>query len=116
MCTDSHGAFAGRIQCPYHGWSYALDGRLVGAPHMDSDDFRLHDYPLHAVDTELWDGHIFLRLDNHHEKFSLTTRLGDLPRKFANWRMRDLRMHRRIVYEVKANWKLIVLNYNECLH
>ena len=116
MCTDAHGTFAGRIQCPYHGWSYALDGRLLGAPHMDSDDFRLQDYPLHAVETDVWDGHIFLRLDTHNDQTSLTTRLGDLPRRFANWRMQDLRMHRRIVYEVKANWKLIVLNFNECLH
>ena len=42
--------------------------------------------------------------------------LGDLPERFAAYRMADLRLGRRIVYEVKANWKLIVLNYNECLH
>ena len=40
----------------------------------------------------------------------------DLPERFAAWRMGDLRLGRRIVYDVKANWKLIVLNYNECLH
>ena len=116
MCTEAHGTFAGRIQCPYHGWSYALDGRLVGAPHMDGDDFRLHDYPLHAVQADLWDAHIFLRLNASPDDHPLKRHLGDLPRKFSNWRMQDLRMHRRIVYEVKANWKLIVLNYNECLH
>ena len=35
---------------------------------------------------------------------------------FDHWRMQDLRLNKRIVYEVKANWKLIILNYNECLH
>jgi glycine betaine catabolism A len=46
----------------------------------------------------------------------LAEQLADLPEKFAPWRMEELRMHRRMVYDVKANWKLIVLNYNECLH
>jgi Rieske 2Fe-2S family protein len=39
-----------------------------------------------------------------------------LPDKFAAWRMQDLRMYRRIAYDVKANWKLVILNFNECLH
>ena len=46
----------------------------------------------------------------------LRDQLADLPERFAPWRMADLRLGRRIVYDVKANWKLIVLNYNECLH
>ena len=36
LCSVAEGNFAGRIQCPYHGWTYALDGRLLGAPHMDN--------------------------------------------------------------------------------
>jgi Rieske 2Fe-2S family protein len=47
---------------------------------------------------------------------SLAAQLADLPEKFAAWGMRDLRRYQRITYEVKANWKLIILNYNECLH
>ena len=50
------------------------------------------------------------------ERQPLAAQLGELPEKFAAWRMGELKMHRRIVYDVKANWKLIVLNYNECLH
>ena len=43
-------SFAGSIQCPYHAWTYALDGRLVGAPHMDDvPHFDKADYPLHRV-------------------------------------------------------------------
>jgi glycine betaine catabolism A len=35
LCTDATGLFPGSIQCPYHAWTYGLDGRLIGAPHMD---------------------------------------------------------------------------------
>ncbi len=47
---------------------------------------------------------------------SLKDQLRDLPERFAAYRMGDLRLARRIVYDVKANWKLIILNFNECLH
>jgi Rieske 2Fe-2S family protein len=114
MCAVGEGSLGGRIQCPYHGWSYALDGRLLGAPHMDEPDFRREDYPLHQVAAATWDGHIFLNLA--HNPQPLEEQLGELREKFAPWRMADLRLHRRIVYDVRANWKLIVLNYNECLH
>ena len=46
----------------------------------------------------------------------LTEQLADLPGKFTSWRMQDLRLGHRIVYDLRANWKLIVQNYNECLH
>lgn len=113
MCTTSQGTFAGRIQCPYHGWSYGLDGRLLGAPHMD-ESFCREDYPLNRVHADLWDGHIFINLSADPEP--LGQQLADLPQKFANWRMAELRLYKRIVYDVKANWKLLILNYNECLH
>ena len=114
MCTASEGRLPGRIQCPYHGWTYALDGCLIGAPHMDDTGFSREDYPLKDVRTDVWDGHIFVHFGGHPD--ALTTQLAGLPEKFAPWRMQDLRLHKRIVYDVKANWKLIILNYNECLH
>ena len=113
MCTEPEGSFAGRIRCPYHGWTYGLDGCLAGAPHMAESTFRREDFPLRALSVELWEGHIFLHFG---AASPLSVHLGDLPRKLANWRMRELRSARRIVYQVNANWKLIVLNYSECLH
>ena len=71
-------------------------------------------YPLHAVGAEEWAGHIFVNLAKRREP--LREQLGDLQEKFAAWDMQNLRMHKRMVYDVKANWKLIVQNYNECLH
>jgi Rieske 2Fe-2S family protein len=114
MCTQPQGKFAGRIQCPYHGWTYGLDGKLLGAPHMDGCDFRREDYPLHGVHADIWDGHIFLNLAAEPEP--LAAQLADLPSKFAPWGMQDLRLYKQLLYDVQANWKLIVLNYNECMH
>ena len=115
LCTDATGVFPGSIQCPYHAWTYGLDGSLIGAPHMDEvPHFDRADYPLHRVHADEWDGHVFLNVAA--QPAPLLSQLADLPDKFAQWRMSELRLGRRIVYDVRANWKLIVQNYNECLH
>ena len=115
LCTEPAGNFAGSIQCPYHAWTYDLNGRLVGAPHMDEvPHFRKSDFPLHSVQTDVWDGHIFVNLSPSPRP--LREQLAGLPDKFAAWKMADLRLGHRIVYDLKANWKLIIQNYNECLH
>jgi glycine betaine catabolism A len=115
LCDQATGQFPGSIQCPYHAWTYDLDGALIGAPLMDLvDGFSRDDYPLHAVACQVWDGHIFINLSPSSEP--LPAQLGDLPHRFAPWRMSELRAVRRIDYDVHANWKLIVQNYNECLH
>ncbi len=114
ICREAEGKFPGRIQCPYHAWTYGLDGRLLGAPHMEDPGFHKEEFPLRAVQAEVWDGHVFLSLAN--QPAPLAEQLRDLPAKFASWKMHELRAYKRTSYEVQANWKLIVLNYNECLH
>ena len=115
LCAESAGTFGGRITCPYHAWTYSYDGALVGAPHMEGTaGFSKSDYPLGAVRASVWDGHVFVSLDPDGP--SLEAYLGALPAKFAPWRMGDLRVAARQTYDVGANWKLIVQNYNECLH
>ena len=114
-CTDEQGHFAGRIQCPYHLWTYRLDGTLANAPHMqDVPHFRKEDHSLGTVACEEWDGHIFLNCAE--QPGSLSNQLATLPEKFAPWRMQDLQRGARIVYDLNTNWKLILLNYSECLH
>ena len=113
LCTEPEGHFEGRIVCPYHGWSYGLDGGLLGAPQMGGD-FQRDEYPLREAETSVWDGHIFLRLTP--TALSLAEQLGSLPNAFRAWKMQDLLLGHRTVYEVRANWKLMVANYNECLH
>jgi len=115
LCSETTGQLAGSVQCPYHAWTYDLDGRLIGAPHMEEvPHFRKDDYPLQRVHAAEWDGHVFLNLAA--DPPPLGSQLGPLADKFRSWRMQDLRLGHRIVYDVKANWKLIIQNYNECLH
>ena len=131
LCEQAEGHFVERIQCPYHTWTYDLEGRLIAAPHMPPG-FRKDDYPLHRAGCDVWDGHIFVYLGPAAPALpalpaspapsgvpvlpALRDQLADLPTRFAPWEIGDLRLGRRIVYDVKANWKLVVLNYNECLH
>jgi len=114
LCTEARGQVSS-IQCPYHAWTYGLDGRLLAAPQMDDvEGFDKADYPLREVACEAWDGHIFINLAENQTP--LGRHLGELPARFAPWRMGELRRTRRIEYDVAANWKLVVQNYNECLH
>ncbi len=114
LCSAAEGNVAGRIQCPYHGWTYGLNGRLLGAPHMDPSVFERAEYPLQRLHVDVWDGHLFLNAQA--KPAPLRAQLGDLPERFAPWRMAELRLQKRMIYDIRANWKLIVANYNECLH
>jgi Rieske 2Fe-2S family protein len=110
--TCGHGS---AIRCPYHAWTYGLDGRLIGAPHMDQvPDFDKGDYSLHAVNLALWEGLIFVNLAD--SPTPLEEWFAPLKGKFSHWNMSILRAAKRIVYDVKANWKLMFENYSECYH
>jgi Rieske 2Fe-2S family protein len=115
LCKEGEGKIAGRIRCPYHAWSYDLDGKLASAPNMEKvEGFRLEDHPLGKVSTAVWDGHIFINLAEKPIPFA--EHLAGLDTKFAPWGMADLKRVERRVYQLKANWKLIFQNYSECLH
>src|SRR6266566_8262210 len=103
------------IQCPYHAWTYALDGRLIGAPHMDEvPGFDKADYSLRPVNLALWEGFIFINLDEN--AMPLQEWFAPLNGKFSHWNMPILRLAKRIEYDVRANWKLMFENYSECYH
>jgi Rieske 2Fe-2S family protein len=115
LCTEAKGHFTGRIQCPYHAWTYGLDGRLVSAPHMEgTPGFRLDDVSLARVHVEVWEGHVFAALAA--SPAPLRDQIGALSEKFAPWGMFELRRAYRATYDVRANWKLVISNYSECLH
>jgi Rieske 2Fe-2S family protein len=115
LCAVDHGNLAGRIQCPYHAWTYRLDGTLANAPHMEKvEGFRESQYSLRAVHTATWDGHIFINLSPNPMRFE--EHLARLVEKFRPWRMEELRLVERRTYSLAANWKLIIQNYSECLH
>jgi Rieske 2Fe-2S family protein len=106
---------ASAIQCPYHAWTYRLDGRLIGAPHMDEvPGFDKADYSLRAVNLALWEGFIFINLDEN--VMPLEEWFAPLNGKFSHWNIPTLQPAKRIEYDVQANWKLMFENYSECYH
>ena len=114
LCEEMSG-HAMAIQCPYHAWTYALDGQLVGAPHMDDvPGFSKADYPLHKVNVAVWEGFVFLNLASN--PIPPGDWFAPLSGKFSHWNLPRLRSARRIEYDVQANWKLIFENYSECYH
>jgi Rieske 2Fe-2S family protein len=120
LCEEKNG-HAAAIQCPYHAWTYALDGRLLGAPHMDeTPGFNKAEYPLKPARLGLWEGFIFLNLAEASTErggyMSLEKWFEPLGGKFSPWNLTALRSAKRIEYDVRANWKLIFENYSECYH
>jgi Rieske 2Fe-2S family protein len=115
LCQDRNGHLSAAIQCPYHAWTYGLDGRLLGAPHMDEvRGFDKADYSLLAANLALWEGFIFVNLAG--APAPLEKWFAPLAEKFSHWNLPKLRSAKRIEYDVRANWKLIFENYSECYH
>jgi Rieske 2Fe-2S family protein len=106
------------LKCPYHAWSYDLDGRLLGTPNVHEDElFDRADYPLHPVAVDEHGGFLFVSLAESPRP--LRDHLLDSNETitdFGRYRMDELRLGQRITYDVAANWKIVVENYNECLH
>src|SRR3989475_605607 len=115
LCEQPQGRLSETIQCPYHAWTYTIDGQLIGAPHMNEvAGFDKRDFPLHAVALETWEGFVFLDLAPESERF--VEAFAPLAGRFSRFNLATLRSARRIDYDVAANWKLIFQNYSECLH
>ena len=117
LCTKEKGRFEGdAIVCPYHGFTYSLKGDLIATPHrLQSADFNFADYSLYDVAIGTWGGYIFVNLAGKSAE-PLETTLGSLPTRFQHYHMEDLRIGKRIVLDVKANWKLLFENFVECYH
>ena len=130
--VDDEQAHGSVIRCPYHGWGYALDGRLLGTPYFQGMDippeavehFRIKaeeegkfdkaDYGLFRVRTECWAGLIFVNLSD--DACPLSEWLGDLPERFCRHPLSELELVRRKSYSINANWKLVAENFMEYYH
>lgn len=116
VAACSEGTFSGAIRCPYHAWTYDLDGSLRTAPFLedgaDVDKSELH---LHEVAVDVWGGFLFVNLDRGRPP-ALLDQLGPVPDRLHRYPLEGLRSGARIVYEVAANWKVMLENYNECYH
>jgi Rieske 2Fe-2S family protein len=115
LLETGSGRLSAGIQCPYHAWTYALDGQLSGAPQMEeAPGFDKSDYPLRAVNLGSWEGFIFVNLAD--SPAPLEKWFAPLAGKFSSWNLPELLAAKGIEYDVRANWKLIFENYSECYH
>jgi Rieske 2Fe-2S family protein len=104
------------LRCPYHSWTYALDGSLLRAPHTeDVADFDPSSFGLSRVAVGVWGGFAFVHLAPGGEP-DLLASLGPVPGRLVRYPLDRLVVGERIVYSVRANWKVIAENYNECYH
>ena len=117
LCEPGAGFARRAIKCPYHAWAYGLDGTLVGTPNVGKDEVDRDRLGLVPVRVGEWQGCLFVNLSG--DAPDLLEWLGDQedrPVAFERWHLEDLRTGRTTTREVKANWKILVENYEECLH
>ena len=115
MVVEPAGQFSRVIRCPYHAWSYALDGQLAGAPSMtEVSGFDKCDYPLHPAALAVWEGGLFVNLSQNPEPFEVAWK--PLLDKLGAWELPNLEVAHRVTYDIRANWKLVFQNYSECYH
>jgi Rieske 2Fe-2S family protein len=103
------------IRCPYHSWTYALDGSLLRAPHTEDEEIDPPDLSLHPVGVEEWGGFVFVH-PTPAGAAPLEESVGRATRSLAHYDLGSLVTGQTLTYEVAANWKVVAENYNECYH
>ena len=114
--VDGTGGCARRLTCPYHGWTYAADGRLIGVPHKeDYPGLDLADWGLLPVELEQWHGFLFVRLESGGP--SVAEMMAPTRPKIAPYRLEELQAIGRITLRPRdVNWKNVADNYSDGLH
>ncbi len=109
------------FRCPYHFWTYGLDGRLLAAPAYNDaagkpliDETNRQEFGLVEIESGTWGGFIFLRFKKGPE--TLDQHLGAFVETLASHRLEDMVCARKVVYEMEANWKCFVENYIDGYH
>ena len=122
LCTETAGALERFIRCPYHAWTYGLDGRLIAGPGIKSMEAAdLEGFGLEPVATHVWQGQIWCCLDPRPPSFDASVvvqaerRLGSLA-VLDRYGLDELVLASRRTYEIAANWKLLIENFMECYH
>ncbi|MEJ7630448.1 MAG: SRPBCC family protein, partial [Nocardioidaceae bacterium] len=104
------------LRCPYHSWTYDLDGRLLRAPHTEGiDDFRAEEFGLHEVGVRTWGGFVFVHLTPERAT-GFDIDMAGFGERLARYPLADLATGLSFTYDVAANYKVLAENYNECYH
>ena len=116
LCGD--GVVRDAIRCPYHGWTYALDGSLKATPFIAAEDVPSEIDGLHRLAIDEWGGFVFVRIAfaASGPPRTLREQLGEVVERTERYGLAELRIGGTLRYEVAANWKVILENYNECYH
>jgi Rieske 2Fe-2S family protein len=117
LCAEDAGHFRnGRMICPYHTWTYSLQGELIATPgRFETDDFCLENYALYAVHVELWRGFVFINLAQE-PAVAFANFSGQDADLLGNWPLEDMRSVHQETVNLACNWKLFWENYSECYH
>lgn len=114
-CLLSGDGHVSRISCPYHSWTYELDGRLIGAPFMqETAGFNVNDYSLNGLACEIWEGFIYVSLGSRPT--SIAERLGDLTSLISDFRIADYVPVFSAEETWDTNWKCLVENFMDAYH
>lgn len=106
-----------KIMCPYHAWTYRLEGQLARAPHTEAlENFNAKEICLDQLQVEVFCGFVFVNLDPNAR--SLSAQSGDLATEIGHWApdIEQLTFGHRLTYDIKSNWKNVVDNFLECYH
>ena len=116
LVDGGSGHCAGRIVCPYHAWTYELDGTLSAVPHRrEFVDFSQASYGLKPVETEIYKGFIFVRLKPGLP--SVADMLAPYAGELALYRLEELEPMGRVTMRVRhVNWKNVTDNYSDAMH
>ena len=114
--VDGNGGCAKVLTCPYHAWSYARDGRLVGVPHRNEyPGLVTEDHGLFPIALENWHGFLFVTLEPGAP--SVAEMMAPYEHEIGPYRLEDLRVIGRVTIRPRAlNWKTIADNYSDGLH
>jgi Rieske 2Fe-2S family protein len=116
LCRESAGVLrSGSIVCPYHAWTYDLQGQLLRtSSKAHASGFDVADYPLYKISVREWSGFIFVALTDDPPPFE---KIFDLPLdRLDAWPLKDLVVGHVLLKTIASNWKIFWENYNECLH
>ncbi|HEX4181727.1 MAG TPA: aromatic ring-hydroxylating dioxygenase subunit alpha [Caulobacteraceae bacterium] len=105
-----------KLTCPYHAWSYELDGRLTGVPFGETyPALRMETMGLPPVEMEIWRGFVFVRLEGGGP--SVAQMMAPYDAEAAPYRFEDLKAMGRVTLRPRpVNWKNVADNYSDGLH
>lgn len=117
LCLEEKGNLKSKhISCPYHRWTYALDGELIRTPHLEpTEDFDRSLLSLYPVAVKQWGGCLFINLAGESaEEFDET--MDPSSDHLNNWPLENLKVVHKYQSRIRCNWKIFWENFVECYH